>query len=341
MRKLLIVELFKIIRAKWFYIFFVLIILVMSLFYLNRYNNQINYYQDQERKLAKEAKNIEVLFDLARYDTSIINSEQEAFLKNYILLLSNYKITSDQKNKINLLYEINVMRLTGYNLSLSVFTDSLTQTIYNIALHEHLLTSSNEPLIIDNSIALLPLFVSFHHDNYHLLIIIIILIIFLLILSENDSDAFKILFIQPVSRKQILLTKYSLGIIISYGLYFIAFISLLFLSNKSSFINSGYPYLIQPSTLIITIESATFSLIISDLSLTLLLLAIITTTYYLTFSTTVSSIIALCALILVNNINKFNFSHFGNTYIMTLVLVLIALMLLVMTQFAIKKRDLN
>lgn len=341
MRKLLIVELFKIVRAKWFYAFFILIVLIMSLFYLSRYNNQIDYYQDQERKLAKEAKSIEVLFDLARYDTSIINNEQEAFLKNYILLLSNYKITSDQKNKINLLYEINVMRLTGYNLSLSVFTESLTQTIYNIALHEHLLTSNNEPLIIDNSIALLPLFVSFHHDNYHLLIIIIILIIFLLILSENDSDAFKIFFLQPFSRKKILLTKYSMGIIISYGLYFIAFISLLFLSNNSSLISSGYPYLIQPGTLIITIESAVFSLIMSDLSIILLLLATIITVYYLTLSTTISSVVALCTLIVVNNITKLSFSNLGNTYIMTLILILTSLMLLVTIQFAIKKRDLN
>ena len=243
--KLIKIELYKLKRSLWLIIGLLAVIAMVSIFYFIQLSCQEDYYHQQELNFQKEAHSIEMFLELYNYDQDSLNQSQLMFLKEYLVLLSDYKMTNNTKTKLDLLLIINEKRQTGYTLDLNIFQDPVVQTKENITLYQEVIQLKLDPIIIDKNVMFLPLWITFHQNGYHfILIVFMILICQNILLEKEDDHSLRLQYTQPYKRSQIYNSKIILCLIISFLIYFVAFFTLFILSGEDlHFSYQNYPYL--------------------------------------------------------------------------------------------------
>jgi len=328
MMKLIKIELYKLKRSLWIFIGLISIIGLISVFHFIQLSCQEDYYHQQELTFQKEAHTIETLLELYKYDEDSLNQSQIVFLKEYLVLLSNYKLTINTKDKLDLLLIINEKRQTGYILDLNIFQDSVVQTKENITLYQEVIKLKLDPIIIDKNVMFLPLWITFHQNGYHfILIVFMILICQNILLEKEDDHSLRLQYTQPYKRSQIYNAKIMLCLIISFLIYFVAFITLFILSGEDlHFSYQNYPYLFNNKIVSLNLIQLFILLVTSNLLLFILTVVTCGLIAYLTYNKSTSSLVALILAFILylinNNLTISNTSHLIIYALLTTIIII-------------------
>ncbi len=342
MMKLIKIELYKLKRSLWLIFGFIAIIAMVSIFYFIQLSYQKDYYHQQELNFQKEAHTIETLLELYKYDEDSLNQSQLVFLKEYLVLLSNYKITIDTKDKLDLLLIINEKKQIGYTLDLNIFQDSVVQTKENITLYQEVIKLKLDPIIIDKNVMFLPLWTTFHQNGYHfILIVFMIFICQNIFLEKEDYHSLRLQYTQPYKRSQIFSAKIILCVIISFLTYFLALITLFILSGEGfNLLYQNYPYLFDKQVVSSNLIQLFTLLVLSNLLLFTSIVVTCGLIAYVTYNKSTGSLIALIlgfTLCLINNNLILSNTNHIIIYTISITIILINILL---SMYVIKRTEL-